>query len=119
MSKIKLKEDRNLKGWYAPGMKPTKVSYALPFYKSNRGEYMHRVRSSIAHWRDGKLLHISLHFWCDGDGFLHKGQMFANPPDDSIYCAACEGKAIGAGEDGARIINGRNVKFSPRRKREQ
>lgn len=90
------------------------IRYALPFYISNMGEYIHRIRSAEAHWRNGGLSHVSIKFWCGNGGFMHKGRMHSEIPEDGVCCAACEGRAIGAGLDGARIINGRAVMYSPR-----
>lgn len=47
-------------------------------------------------------------------GVEHAQKFFDVPPDRAIHCATCEGRAIGAGKDGARIIAGRTVLFSPR-----
>ena len=90
------------------------ITHALPFYKSNNAntKYFHRVRSVNNHW----LGHSSVRFWCGNNGFLSsgRGKLFSKIPDEGVLCAVCEGKAIGAGQDGARIINGRKVMYSPR-----
>lgn len=95
---------------------------ALPFYRGFHGSYFHRVRSGRLH-RLGDSHHISIKFWCGNVGFLDGrrargksggGELFAATPDNAIHCAICEGKAIGAGLNGARLINGRHVLFSPR-----
>lgn len=91
------------------------VRRILPFYKSNRGRYVHRIRKADNHWSKGKLSHTSLGFWCGGQGFVNKGQLFQEIPNELILCATCEGRAIGAGLEESRTINGKEVKFSPRR----
>lgn len=102
------------------------VTMALPFYRSYSGQLMHRVRSGLVHnLGDGedRTNHISIHFWCGNTGFLdgrHKkgrrggGELFSETPERTVHCAVCEGKAIGAGMDGARQINGRPVLFNAR-----
>lgn len=118
MSKIQLHKAK-IRGLNVQGHGTTHVAMALPFYRSNFGQYVHRVRSGLNHWRDGDIHHISLSMWCGSHGFIGgdspKGTLFANAPDGALFCAICEGKAIGAGMDGAAIINGREVKFSPRK----
>jgi hypothetical protein len=96
---------------------------ALPFYRSFSGTLFHRVRSGRLH-KCGDDHHISIHFWCGNGGFLNSrqtksrrfggGELFAETPEKAMHCALCEGKAIGAGCDGTRMINGRHVLFSPR-----
>jgi len=90
------------------------VGYALPYYLSRKGKYFHRVRSAQNHWREGNLSHTSVHFWCGNSGFLgEKGRLFSKVSDDGVLCATCEGKAIGAGLDGERKINGKDVMYTP------
>ena len=90
------------------------VKYALPYYKSRRGDYFHRVRSATNYWREGDLSHTSVSFWCGNSGFVgKKGQLYPEVPADGVLCATCEGRAIGAGLDGARTINGKKVMYSP------
>ena len=111
--KVKL-EKAKISAWEAKNHATGNVRYALPFFISGRGIYFHRVRSANTHWRDGALHHVSIAFWCGNGGFLHKGRMYAEIPDDGILCATCEGRAIGAGLDGARIINGKSVMYQPK-----
>lgn len=104
-------------GQFEGGVRSVPIKMALPFYKSKAGQYIHRVRSGHTHvWKDwpDRPGHISLTFWCGMSGFLDKGELFAEPPDRAVFCATCEGKAIGAGMDGARVICGRTVLFQPR-----
>jgi len=103
-------------GWHAPGSPTKSVRYALPFFKCLAGIYYHRVRAANQHWRDGKYSHTSVEFWCGNMARLSIGRLFANVPSDGVLCATCEGRAIGAGMVGARLINGRHVLYSPRRK---
>lgn len=102
------------------------LTMALPFYRSYSGQLMHRVRSGLVHnlgEGENRTNHISIHFWCGNCGFLdgrHRkgrrggGELFAETPENAVHCAVCEGKAIGAGMDGARQINGRAVLFNAR-----
>lgn len=98
------------------------LTMALPFWRSYSGTLIHRVRSGLLH-ETCYGHHISLRFWCGMGGFLsgdrpnrhrHGGELFANSPERSVHCAVCEGKATGAGMNGARVICGRAVLFQPR-----
>jgi hypothetical protein len=105
--------------WCCESGQETAVTHCLPFYRSRFGRYVHRIRSGKNHLYDKKVTHISLDFWCGGGGFLstkEKGELFAQPPDGSVLCSTCEGRAIGSGWFCAPIINGHAVKFSPRLK---
>ena len=114
--KVELKRGK-LAGWNPPGWATKQAKRALPFYKSRRGTYVHRVRSMNQYWRDGKLTHAGVDFWCGNHGFVgEKGILKANVEEGDVLCATCEGRAIGAGEDGARVINGRAVMYLPIRK---
>ncbi len=102
--------------WHAPGFSTKVARRSLPFYKSRRGQYIHRVRSLHHHWRDGKFSHAWVKFWCGNSGFLDgKGYLMAKIPADGVLCATCEGRVIGAGAVGSRTINGRPVMYSPRK----
>lgn len=109
-----------------PGCGHTAISFALPYYRSPYGQYIHRVRSGFIHRRDGLISHLSFSFWCGTTGFIEGdpkirigtkryGDLFASIPEGGILCATCEGRAIGAGMDGSPEINGRAVIFSPRK----
>ncbi len=114
--KVELHQEK-LSDWHAFGHITKTVSKALPFYKSRKGVYVHRVRSMNQYWRHGKYHHASIGFWCGNTGHLgEKGVLLAKVPDGEVVCATCEGRAIGAGQDGARVINGQAVMFSPRKK---
>jgi hypothetical protein len=64
---------------------------------------------------DGKS-HFIIKVWCGasfcngGDG---KGQTFFTdePTNKKPICATCEGRFIGSGMNGERVINGRNVMY--------
>ena len=91
------------------------VRRSLPFFKSKQSEYVHRVRRATMYYRDGQYTHTALHFWCGGNGFPGpKGTLMDVPPGDAVFCATCEGRAIGAGLEGNREICGRAVLFKPR-----
>lgn len=115
-----MKVNLEIKDWSkvfsAPGHVTKSVLSSLPYYKSRRGEYAHRVRSAANHWRNGELSHTSVEFWCGNTGFIgEKGYLLSEVGEGEVLCACCEGKAIGAGMDGSRKINGKFVMYSPRR----
>ena len=93
------------------------VTMALPFFKSNNpnSKYYHRVRFIKNHKIGNYKMHTSVSFWCGSSGFLHSGKGRLYKETDGDRCAVCEGKAIGAGEDGYRVINGKDVMYSPRK----
>jgi hypothetical protein len=105
------------------GMKSVPVTFAYPYFKSGFGTYTHRVRTAITHvWKkECKNSHVSLTAWCGCVGYLHptpktkSATQWAELPEDAMLCATCEGRAIGAGMDVSRQINGREVIFSPRK----
>ena len=117
---IRLKEGK--KAAWEGGLKSIPVTFAYPYFRSGFGTYIHRVRTATTHVdkAKGQNSHVSLTAWCGCIGFLHptaKGKsamQWSELPSDGIACATCEGRAIGAGMDGAREINGREVIFSPR-----
>ena len=103
--------------WKGKGDAVKTMDLALPYYLSRRGKYVHRVRYGYHFWRDGKYTHAAVTFWCGNNGFIgHKGRLLATVPPGAVLCATCEGRAIGAGQNGSRRINGREVCYSPRRK---
>ena len=94
------------------------LTKSLPYFKSNNtnSKYFHRVRYGARH--DCLGVHYSIGFWCGGGGFIgKKGQLYAELPEDAVLCATCEGRAIGAGMDKTHTINGRFVKYSPRKEK--
>jgi len=111
--KLEIKKEVGFQG----GIFSRPIRYALPFYKSSAGKYVHRIRSSQSYYlkRTGERSHISVTFWCGNIGSLGKGKMYSKIDTNMILCAHCEGKAIGAGMDGAREINGRAVMYEPRK----
>jgi len=99
------------------------IKASLPFVKSSRGYYTHRVRSANSYiytssgltYKAGEL-HIAVQCWCGMTLLISKrkfGKFLVEPPDGSPVCATCEGRAIGAGKLGAREIAGRPVMYSP------
>jgi hypothetical protein len=94
------------------------LTRCLPFFRSKPDTYVHRVRSGRVHFWDGKVSHTSLSMWCGQSGYVGDrgaGEIFADAPIKSTVCATCEGRAIGAGQLGAKMLCGRVVKFSPQR----
>jgi hypothetical protein len=126
-AKVPLEIHRSFRGGrnpykYNPHHSHVMMSKSLPFFRSSAGSYIHRVRSGVHFYDDGEYTHTALAFWCGMCGFAgsskrHKGggQFFETPPPGTEVCATCEGRAIGAGQIGSHKINGRVVKFSPRR----
>ena len=92
------------------------VTMALPFFKSNQPntKYFHRVRSVTNHKLKGSRMHTGVSLWCGQSGFISNGRGKLYKEADGVRCTVCEGKAIGSGVDGARIINGKKVNYSPR-----
>jgi len=107
------------RAWQAPGHTQLPISFALPFYLSAPGRYVHRIRRGEQYIRHGKYSHTAFSMWCRLHGFLGRNhphaRIFAEAPENEIFCATCEGRAIGAGLDGSHILNGRLVRFSPRK----
>ncbi len=102
------------------------LTKSLPFYRSAQGTYVHRVRSGTVHFYDGVAQHTSFHLWCGMLGSVgitlpyprhrpSRGDLFSDVPKTATLCATCEGRAVGAGQLGSRMICGRIVKFSPRK----
>ena len=132
MSKIKLLRPPKRNGFNNPKTSLLALSESLPFFRKAFGSYVHRVRAAQIHIWDGQYSHTVFYLWCGNNGLADRGsqvvstitgrtreryrnaELFAAPPENSILCATCEGRAIGAGLDGARIIGGRAVLFAPR-----
>jgi hypothetical protein len=77
------------------------IAKSLPFVESRMGRYTHRVRCA----------NLGMSF-CISE---RKGRFVEEPSPGYVVCATCEGRAIGAGQLGAREIAGREVMFAPRR----
>jgi len=111
-------EKKPIRGILPENFKQYQLGLCLPFYKSRSGERVHRVRSGQALFTDGVYTHTSLSLWCGATGSIgnegSRGYLSAEAPDNAVFCATCEGRAIGAGMDGTRYINGRFCLFSPR-----
>lgn len=112
---IDLKESRK-PAYKAPGFSVKSVKKSLPFIESYRGYYAHRVRFVDLH-TNPKGSHFAIKAWC-GASFCNgsiegKGQTFftENPTNNKPICATCEGRFVGAGMAGDRIINGNKVMY--------
>lgn len=116
MNKIAL-ERKPLVNRYGAVLADGSITHALPFYQRKPGSYIHRVRSGFLH-KGCFSNHISLSFWCGTSGFISKkhpqARLMADTPPQEVHCAVCEGKAVGAGLNGAPVICGRPVRYSPR-----
>lgn len=114
-------ERRKKDPWKATGWREFSITRSLPFYKTKQGTYVHRVRAGTVYYHPhlkGMPLgesHTAFRLWCGMAGHLGgKGTLFAEPAADAIFCATCEGRAIGSGQLGAPVICGRPVCYSPR-----
>ena len=127
--KVELQRRKREPDWsFNPHISNISVSRCLPFYQGNPNSYVHRIRYGTIHNWQGEYSHTSFQFWCGGNGFLRHHQRKANgsrgriiggliyavPPDKTVSCATCEGRAIGAGLTESRMIAGRMLVFSPR-----
>jgi len=91
---------------------------SLPFVEPIRGNYAHRVRS-VAYYTSNSASrppHAAVKCWC-GQTILVGGRRDGAHLVADVtlpICATCEGRAIGAGQVGAREIAGRPVMYSPK-----
>lgn len=113
-SKIDLIVKPERSGYQPEGRTEFDVSRALPYFKSNAGIYVHHIRSMRVFWRDGEYSHTSISYWCGNLGFLSKGKMLPAVGLNTLVCACCKGKFIGAGKAGPRRINKQLVGYKPR-----
>lgn len=93
----------------------THAKMARPFVASDAGEYVHRVRSVTVYTVLGKS-HMAVRCWCGMTQLVSKrkkGRLLDVPTAGRPMCATCEGRVIGAGEIGARKINGMDVRYKP------
>ena len=105
---------------YKPaGSRIVAVKKSLPFIESFRGCYAHRVKHVSVYTNTKGKSHFIIKTWC-GASFCNgskdgKGQTYfsENPTQNRPICATCEGKFIGSGQSGERIINGRSVMYRP------
>lgn len=115
MKYIELKESKK-PSYCAPNFSRKSVKKSLPFLESFRGLYAHRVRFVDLHTTP-KGSHFSIKTWCGAafcNGGKGKGQTYftENPTNNRPICATCEGRFIGSGMIGDRIINGRKVMYN-------
>jgi hypothetical protein len=108
------------RGWRNPRSAMMTISRSLPFFQSGQGNYIHRIRSGRVHFWDNAAAHTTFELWCGQLGHTGNrsrcppGRLMETTPPGATLCATCEGRAIGAGQLGSRMICGRIVKFSPR-----
>ncbi|MEG1092855.1 MAG: hypothetical protein RSE38_16075 [Acinetobacter sp.] len=103
--------------WQPVGLKLTAIKRSLPFLESTRGLYAHRIKHVTMQTFNGKS-HFIVKVWCGtsfctgGDG---KGQTLfeSSPTSGKPVCATCEGRYIGSGQAGDRVINGNPVMYRP------
>lgn len=82
---------------------------AFPFNANPRGILVHRVRSGLSFFVDGKHSHDAVDYWC---GNMTNGEgvsMVAVPPKDRLVCSVCEALAVAAGEPSSDKLVGRHV----------
>lgn len=93
-----------------------RVKESLPFAESAHGQYTHRVRYVELHLPYGgrsDSFFVAV-CWCGqsvADRRSAPSRLVEVP--SRVVCATCEGRAIGAGQVGARVIAGREVMFKP------
>ncbi|HUW00890.1 MAG TPA: hypothetical protein VMW08_00935 [Acidimicrobiales bacterium] len=110
--KVDLLDDLDSNGWHTSAHpRPISLKRSLPFYTRGPSYYVHRVRSGLLH-HDGR---ISVTFWCGPIGHGKGGaRLAAEPPEGCQVCSTCEGRAVGSGQLGSRVLaGGREVIFSP------
>lgn len=93
------------------------VKKSLPFVESIRGVYTHRVRHVTVYTGEGKS-HMAITCWCGMSICISSrkpNRLVAEPSNGRKVCATCEGRVVGAGAAGLQEINGRQVKYTPRR----
>lgn len=88
---------------------------SLPFAESANGQYTHRVRYVELHLPEGQgKSHFVASCWC-GQSVAERrktpGRLVEVPT--RVVCATCEGRAIGSGQLGSRVLAGREVMFRP------
>lgn len=107
--------------WASGATRTIDIAQSLPFFRTERGSYVHRVRHAQVHtmcW-SGKS-HASFHCWCGVTGYISNnrgsanGLLLAATGLHDVVCATCEGRAIGSGLLGAPMIAGQPVRFAPR-----
>lgn len=116
--KVQLKQEKPSKGWKNPKHDILPITMAYPYYQSKPDKPIHRIRSGGIHIWDGKYKHHHFKLWCGNLGFIAPNRdsaLLPDAPTDAMFCATCEGRAIGAGMDGSRTINGRMVCYSIRK----
>lgn len=118
-----MKINLEIKPWPPLLEQPLHITQSLPFFQNKPGGYVHRPRNAMIHKHHGVCTHVSVSFWCGGNGFPgsqrlnRQGRFLDKVPDGEQVCAVCEGKAIGAGLIAAGTINGKPVIYAPRHKR--
>ena len=114
--KIDLLPSRNPRSWRSTANSSwIMLRASLPYWRSNAGGYVHRVRDGAIHiWRHNEYpTHAAYKCWCGYTGQSSRGTLLADP-GDGVLCATCEGRAIGTMLYVAPYINDRLVRFAPR-----
>ena len=94
------------------------IKKSLPFIESIRGEYVHRVKHVSLYTSPKGNSHFIVKTWCGASfcvGGGGKGQciIIEKPSSFKPVCACCEGKFVGSGQSGSRVINGNLVMYRP------
>ena len=84
--KINIKDEAIRRELRARGFTHSDIKKCLPFFKSYRGEFIHRVKSGRVHFRHGIATHTSIDYFCGNGGFMHKGELLA---DAKVTCKSC------------------------------
>lgn len=117
---IEIKADPALRRrlYIADGAKLVAIKTALPFAESIRGRYAHRVKHVSMYTSQKEKSHFIVKVWCGASFCVGGGgkgwiRLLKEPSNGNPICATCEGRYIGAGMDGERVINGKNVMYMP------
>jgi hypothetical protein len=102
------------------------LTRSLPFFFSPQMSSVHRPRWATLRFRGGAYRSISVSLWCGQINFIliaekettrrsyrAKNRFVESPPLGYPVCGTCEGRAIGAGALGSRMIAGEMLVFTP------
>jgi hypothetical protein len=91
------------------------VTRSLPFVRTRACSRFHRVREATMFFSHGSYTHTAFRCWCDWTALTSNGARLFDELDGELpLCATCEGRAVGSGQLGAAVINGRPVIYTPR-----
>ncbi len=71
-----------------------------PFFLSDLGTLVHRVRFAATHMRLQARSHDSVEYWC-GSSSSVRGRFLDEPPENRLLCHRCEAQAVAHGQPSA------------------